>query len=489
MNIISLISILTVSLLLRIFFIPAQNLLIEEAYYWNYAIHLDFGYLDHPPLVALLIKASTLLFGNNEWGVRFPALLCWGITAYFSYQWAELVRKGSGRYALFLISILPFFFVFSLFMTPDSPFMAAWSAGLYAIYRAVCRKEAKFWYFAGIALGLGFLSKYTMILLALTTGIYLLTTPQARSWFLRKEPYLAILIALCLFSPVIYWNATHDWISFTFQSTRRFEGAFRFTFHYLVGLLFLFLTPVGVIGFIELFKKKTVTRAGFDPLTIKFFRYYMLLPLGFFSLFSLTREIKFDWIGPIFLATIPWLAALMQNKAKLCREWFCTSLVLLLAYAAILFCIVFGRPESLNHALFSKLVSWDNLAQQFYNVATQLKIKGEEPVFVPIDSYGVASELAFYQEKHSKGKIPAAFPVHGADLFGFNSLMFNFWGQSYDLKGKAIILVGKDATAFDNPSIRGITTPLSPVVMIWGGSQGELKELRQFFYQVVRLNG
>ena len=62
------------SLCLRVFFLFNHDLQAEEAYYWNYSVHLDFGYIDHPPLVAVLIKLSTTLFGLNEFAVRFPAL-------------------------------------------------------------------------------------------------------------------------------------------------------------------------------------------------------------------------------------------------------------------------------------------------------------------------------------------------------------------------------------------------------------------------------
>lgn len=64
------------------------RLLVEEAYYWNYAQHLDWGYLDHPPMVAVLIKACTFLFGTNEFGVRSASLFCWFISAFFhtNYQ-------------------------------------------------------------------------------------------------------------------------------------------------------------------------------------------------------------------------------------------------------------------------------------------------------------------------------------------------------------------------------------------------------------------
>src|SRR3990167_5947509 len=65
------------SLGLRLVFICSNNLLVEESYYWNYAAHLDVGYLDHPPMVALLIKSAEMLLGFGEWVIRMPTLICW----------------------------------------------------------------------------------------------------------------------------------------------------------------------------------------------------------------------------------------------------------------------------------------------------------------------------------------------------------------------------------------------------------------------------
>lgn len=256
-NVINLTFILiVVSLVIKLLTIGANDLLVEETYYWNYSTHLDFSYLDHPPMVALLIRLSTTIFGINEFGVRFPTIVCWILTALFSFKLTNLIKNQSGLYAVLLLAILPFFFLQSLVITPDLPLIACWSAALYYLYKALVLNQTKPWYDAGIWLGLGMISKYTIVLLGLATLIYLIFVPHARKWFAKKEPYLCFVITTMFFSPVIYWNATHHWASFAFQSTRRLNASFSFTFHELVGLFVAFLTPLGILGFWALFQKK-----------------------------------------------------------------------------------------------------------------------------------------------------------------------------------------------------------------------------------------
>ena len=71
---------------LRLIYAGSVEMMPEETYYWDYSRHLSFGYLDHPPMVAWLIRAATAVFGQTEFGVRAGALLCGAITSVFVYK-------------------------------------------------------------------------------------------------------------------------------------------------------------------------------------------------------------------------------------------------------------------------------------------------------------------------------------------------------------------------------------------------------------------
>jgi len=123
---------------LRLVYLGSVELLPEEAYYWNYSRHLDIGYLDHPPMVAWLIRMGTAAFGQSQFGVRAGALCCGVITSVFVYRLTRnLFDEATALAALVLAQALPYFFFSGLLMTPEAPLADAWAASLYYIERAL----------------------------------------------------------------------------------------------------------------------------------------------------------------------------------------------------------------------------------------------------------------------------------------------------------------------------------------------------------------
>ncbi|WP_173238321.1 glycosyltransferase family 39 protein [Legionella antarctica] len=477
-----------ISLLIHMIFITSTVLLVEEAYYWNYAQHLDFSYLDHPPMVALLIKISTSIFGTHELGVRMVSLFCWIFMAFFSYKLAELIHNGSGPYVLMLLVTLPFFFIHSLFITPDVPLIVCWSASLYCLYRALILKEPNYWYFAGIGLGLGMLSKYTIALLGMTTLFYIIMVPTARQWFRRKEPYFCALIAGLIFTPVIYWNATHQWVSFLFQSSRRFASTSSFHLPQLIGLSLFFLMPIGIYGLGKLMQKNTLAVADISDRTKYFMRVYTLIPLGFFALFSINHSVKFNWIGPIFLALLPWLAALIAN-ARQKRLWLKSFVFLLACYGTVILIGYFNKSEMMQQKLLRDVIAWDTLTKQFLEIAKQVEATTKTiPTFVPLDNYQIGSELSFYQAKfQAQEAVGTIYPIAGAHFLGGESLMYRYWSKKEDYIGKPLILIATDLQSFNNAALRKQLIQMSETKKIEAISQGQGITSNPYYYKVVQL--
>lgn len=487
---VSFLIVIVLFLLLHLFFMLSANLLVEEAYYWNYANHLDFSFLDHPPMVALLIKLGITLLGNNEWGVRFATIPCWILTGYFSFKLTNSIKRGAGIYAIALLSVLPFFFIHSHIITPDIPLILSWSATLYYLYQALVLEQSKKWYLAGLWIGLGLLSKYTIVLLGLATVTYLILEPDSRKWFFRKEPYLCALISVLLFFPVIYWNATHQWASFQFQSTRRLQEHYTFSLHIFIGVLLVFLTPAGLFGGWLLYTKEQAKNL-ITTKTKRFLQVYTTVPLLFFLLFSLFHVLKVNWIGPSLLATIPWFAILIAHDQKIIglstrKSWITTCAVLLVCYSGILYCIFSGKPQTLNHYLFPKLIHWDDFTWQLHRLADTVESKNHDtPIIVPLDVYNIGSEFNFYQKKLLEHRqIDSSYQVIGSHVFGLNSLMYQYWGSAEETKGRLLLLISRELYRF---KYINNTVSSSPVLELSDYNQHHKNSAVKFYYQIVRM--
>lgn len=487
--------IMLISLSLRLVFMFHSDLLVEEAYYWNYANHLDIGYLDHPPMVAMLIKITTLLFGVNEFAVRLSALVCWFFSAWFVFKLTHLIRSDAGIYAVILLSIFPFFFLQSMVITPDDPLILCWSATLYSLFRAVVKNETKYWYASGLWMGLGLLSKYTMVLLGFTTLIYITLVPEYRFWFKRKEPYLCALIAMVCFIPVILWNATHEWASFAFQSTRRLNAQDHFSFDQYLGLLLLFLTPLGLLSLWKLYRPQPITTLfGMEDNTKRFLQCYTLVPLLVFGVFSLKHQIKFNWIGPGLLATIPWISigisnAFEQKTKTVIYGWMLTTLFLILGYGGLIFTGTTGQPAWIHQAFLTKYIDWNNLTGRINQVAQEAEQETHQSLtIIPLDSYNIGSELNFYQQKQwNNGSIEKVYPIIGSHVFGQQSLMFQYWSNHFKLSDKVLLLVSKNPSSFFADHIKQMTQRKSSIQEIWSKSPKNGSSIEPYYYQIVKI--
>lgn len=451
------------SIVLRLAYLGAAELIEEEAYYWNYAQHLDYGYLDHPPMVAVLIRFGLVFFGDTELGVRLGALLCWLATAWFTWRYSKsLFGPERALETLLLLAVLPIFFGTGLLMTPDAPLVACWAASVYFLHRALVGGHQHAWIGAGISLGLGLVSKYTIALLGPAVLFYLVSEPHARKWFISPYPYLAAALALLIFSPVIIWNVEHGWASFLFQTHDRIIATTEFSLHELIASVIVLLSPVGVWAlFFHLRPAQLVLlrkRWGitYGESTIHFILAMTLLPLSVFILFSLFKEVKLSWTGPIWIAVLPIISlgslkncltatAQSLNTSKI---WSATATILLLFYATCLHYFSLGLP-GVPYPQDALLTGWSNLALQVTQKAHMLEQEtGTPPIIVGMDKYRIASGLSFYQNRlstpHGKEKKQILEQTTGRHLFGIDALMFGYWMAPERYRNRTLLVLSPD---------------------------------------------
>ena len=271
----------------------------DETYYWFWSKKLDWSYVDHPPMVAYLIKATTF-FGDDPMWIRLAAPLMMSGSAYILYKLSKkMFDEKTAIYAFYIFLSALVVQGGSTLITPDIPMTFFWIATLYCAYIFIAEEDKKYALLTGIFAGMLLLSKYTGVLLLVSLVIYILL--YKRSLLKDRYLYFAILLALIVFSPVIYWNYLHDFISFKFQLGHGIaeEKVFQpnLFFNFLGAQLILFhpFYLIPLLYFIIRDKQRFTSKKMF--LLVPF-----LFPFGFFIYFAAFKYANAQWAAPAFLS-------------------------------------------------------------------------------------------------------------------------------------------------------------------------------------------
>ena len=432
-------------ILLRLVYSGLAQLIPDEAYYWQYAQHMDLSFYDHPPMVAWLIWLGTSVLGHNEFGVRIGALICGFVTMGYLYALAKnIYDKSTAMRTVLLLSILPMGFAFGLLMTPDAPLFATWAATLYYMERALLAGQRTAWLGMGIAFGLGLLSKYSLGLLGIAALVFVILDPTARRWMKRPHPYLAALLALLLFSPVIIWNYENNWASFAFQSNRVLADSFKFSVHLLIAHMIILLTPVGflaaVLAFFAIRKPDALQP---ERRRLLFVQVFAGVPLFICFVLSTFDAPRFHWTGPIWfgiLPTIAWMIGQTDHLStfakRIQKTWQVTIITCIFAYGFVLHYVALGIPGIPYH-LFTEHYFWRETAAEITQIAEEVKNKtGKEPIIVGMSKWSVASALYFYTHG------AAQLDIRSRNMFGDSGAMYDFWFPFEAPTDRPIIQVG-----------------------------------------------
>ena len=495
--------------LLHLAYLKVFPLLPEEAYYWNYAARPALGYLDHPPMVAWLIAAAEALLGHGEAVVRLPALAAGVVMAGFVWALARrLVDPGAAALAAALAVTLPYgFFLASGFVTPDAPLAAAWAAALYFLHRALVGLDARAWVGVGVALGVGMLSKYTIALLGPAALLFCLADARARAWFLRPQPYAAVLLAALLFAPVVVWNHAHDWASFRFQGGERFVEPARFQLHVMLMNMLLVATPLPLLALPLLRTRRWAAEPALEPVAEPahaeprnrlFVACFIGVPLAVFAWSALRHEPRLNWTGPLWLATLPMLGWAIVHASAMARARLGRALrglagpvigLLLVAFSAASYHLVLGVPGVPYAGGFARFMGWRQATAELQAVKTRVQREtGLEPVVVGLDKYNTAAQVAFYGAPPFAPPGQPALKATSLATFTDNALMFGFWNPPANLAGRPMILVARERADLPDHRLQGHFSALAPEIhpLVLGntGAGGNRRPIDTYYYRV-----
>jgi hypothetical protein len=377
----------------------------DEAYYWVYSKYPDFGYFDHPPMIALLIKMGYSVF-PNELGVRlFPLIL--NILSLFITE-RLLANKNPVLFYAITLSIAALQLA-GFIAIPDIP-LIFFTALFFLVYRNFTEKQT--WrniLLLGISIALLFYTKYHAVLIVfftLLSNIKLFTKPQL---------YLAGIVALVLFSPHLLWQWEHNWVSFRYHLFESNVNAYKFSFtaDYIAGQVLLAGPIAGFVLLPAAFLHKSKTQ------TEKALKWNMIGLYIFFLLSSFRGKVEANWTSPVLVSLIVLSHQYLNEKLSL-QKWILRLLPLTLLLVVFVRIIMIEDLLPVN-AIKKRFHAWKQWPQEMNKLT-----KGLPVVFS--NSYQRASKYWFYsgQMTYSQNDVSE------------HRNNYNFWPIEDELLGKPV---------------------------------------------------
>lgn len=395
------------------------ELLQDEAYYWMYSNFMDWGYFDHPPLVAVYIYISDLFF-SGELGVRFMSTLLYSVTVYLVWTIIDIPNKQK-HLNLFLLTILSTFLfnVYGFITVPDTPFMLFLAIYLIAYKKITNSNNWKNYLLFSISITGLLYSKYTGVLVV---GFTILSNI---SLLKNKKFWLSICGVLILFSPHIIWQYVNDFPSIRYHLFERSNNrVYRYDYtlmHFVNQIAIIgFTFPIVYLAFFKNLKTKDLFQKSLNYIVIGF--------ISFFFIMSFKGPTQAQWTVPISFPLIIITFYFIINNPK--KKKLFTRL-------AITNLIVIGLARILlaNEGILPVQLETHGNKQWVQEIKKETQ--GQKKLFR--NSYQNASLYSFYS-----GDLTTTY-----NSFDSRKNQFNLWDLQTPLLNKTIIQVDGGKTEND----------------------------------------
>lgn len=407
----------TISVVWKIFLASALCLHPDEAYYWLWSKNLDLSYYDHAPMIAYFIKLTTL-FSDSELAVRFSAII--GMVILSILLWKLVIKLFDSEMiasaSVAVLHSMPIIFSASFIITPDTPLFLFLSVTTFFIWKFIETENKNYWYLIGLFFGLSLLSKYTAVLLPLGLMIYIVLLKKYY-WFKQYQLYFGLLISFVLFLPVVYWNYSHNWISFAYQLGHGLSShgyRINYLFDYLGSQMLIFsiilFLPTFIISFKYLFSKdsKKVFLASISLATILFYCFT-----------ALKKSPEANWPVPAYFTFAIISAKYFMEGGKIKKRLFIMAVSLNIILSLIIG--LHAKFALIPLGKISKSLAKAEATNWFYGYDTLAeKLTSENIQYVITPSHQTSAEIAYY----SKNKIK----TH-ADSKSTKKSQYDIWGK------------------------------------------------------------
>lgn len=392
-------------------FVGGADLAGDEAYYWDWGRRPDWCYYSKPPMIGWLMGMIGWLTGNEEWGIRFAALLLGTATLVLIHRIALLLFDARTAFLAAVLVLLTLANVgLNLFLTIDAPLLLFWTLGLLLFWCAAeSPKDNLTWLALTLVIGFGTLSKQMMLAFPALMLLFAAVSKQDRALLRNPRLWLSILCGMAFIIPVLRWNQEHAWI--TLEHTKHHFDAAKMDFlGWLsrslenVGLQALIYTPVTFAALIAAMTAAVKQRAQLTR-PVLFVLLASAPALACFAVLALRQRINPNWPAaffvPAFILAAAWMRGMAPFKAQpVWERWSLRvggALVLIVHLALV---IIFSTDLKGIDKL-SSLRGWSEAgieAQEYFDL-----VPDKENTFVMALGHRYhAAEMAFSMPSHPR---------------------------------------------------------------------------------------
>lgn len=329
-------------------------------------------------MVGLLFYLGRFIQDASVWSRTVAILLGHATLAVWYLIARDFIPKAQVRTWLMLALFCPMTGLGGIIITPDLPLLFFWSLTTYFALRILDQQDGRDFFAFGLSLGLGFCSKYHIVLFPLA-GLLLCLNKNFRHAFLQPKLALTFGAGLLACSPVLGWNAAHDWASFKFQIAHGLESNplnLRWPAEYLLGQALLIFPAVLYAAFRSF-------RGASD--SVRLIAVTSFFPLAFFLYSSFRAPVELNWPIMVYPGLFVLASLEMKKWGRLSALglWSAVQVALLVA---LFFPARFHLHEKLSEP--TRYLSLKNLPKEnaplyasTYQIASSLWYASNTPVY------------------------------------------------------------------------------------------------------------
>jgi 4-amino-4-deoxy-L-arabinose transferase-like glycosyltransferase len=420
----------------------------DELYYIACSRHLDWGYVDQPPLIALITWIAMHVFGTSLLALRLLPAIAGAALVWLTGKLAR--EMGGGRFAQVLaalaVACVPIYMTLHHWMTMNAFEPLIWLGCAWCVVRAINTSDAHYWLGFGMLTGLGMENKYSAAFFVIGVAVGLIATRE-RKWLASRWIWIGAAAAIGIFLPNLIWLARHDFPFLELMRNVRASGrdVVRAPVAFIADQALIMnpvLFPIWVGGVVWLFASRYRVLGWTFAVVILVLMvlggtdYYVapLYPMAFaggaIAFESITRK-RARWTRAAFVALLVLATAALAPMTA--------PILPVESFARYQKLIGLEAPQIEHHEMgplpqwFADEFGWEDMAREVARVYNSLPVEDRARTAIFCNQYSEAAALDFYGPKYG---LPPAISNHQN---------YWYWGpRNYD--GSIVIVTGSDGT-------------------------------------------